>query len=67
MTGPVTLTLAGSNSESAPVTGITIGSASLNAALNSVNTVLTYKRRTVTLNAGQAEQALRVLLCRMVS
>ncbi|MBK6774247.1 MAG: hypothetical protein IPG78_19330 [Ignavibacteria bacterium] len=53
MTGPVTLTLAGSNSESAPVTGFTIGSASLNAALNSVNTVnINTSGGTVTLNAG---------------
>jgi len=53
MTGQVTQTLAGGNSESAPVTGFTIESASLNAVLNSVNTVtINTSGGTVTLNAG---------------
>ena len=43
MSGTVTLTLDAGASESAPVTGLTIGSASLNAVLSAVNTVTIVK------------------------
>ncbi|AWI24595.1 Ig-like domain-containing protein [Flavobacterium pallidum] len=50
MTGPVTLTLTGS--ETAPATGFTLGSASLNAVLSSTNTITLVASGTVTINAG---------------
>lgn len=50
MSGPVTLTLTGN--ETTPATGLTIGSASLNAVLSSTNTVTLLASGTVTLNAG---------------
>ncbi|WP_396141900.1 GEVED domain-containing protein, partial [Flavobacterium sp.] len=53
MTGPVTLTLTADTSETAPATGLVIGSASLNAVLSATNTVTIVKAGgTVTLNAG---------------
>ena len=53
MTGPVTLTLTAGGSETAPATGLVIGSASLNAVLSATNTVTIDKSGgTVTLNAG---------------
>ena len=53
MTGPVILTLAAGTSETAPVKGFTIGSATLNAVLSATNTVTIVKAGgTVTLNAG---------------
>lgn len=53
MTGPVILTLAGGNSETAPVTGFIIGSASINPLLSSTNTVtIVSSGGIVTLNAG---------------
>ncbi|MFZ4520576.1 MAG: T9SS type A sorting domain-containing protein [Bacteroidales bacterium] len=53
MSGPVILTLAAGSSETAPPTGLTIGSATLNPALSSTNTVTIVKASgTVTLNAG---------------
>ncbi|MCX6303731.1 MAG: hypothetical protein NT040_02070, partial [Bacteroidetes bacterium] len=53
MTGPVTLTLAAGSSETAPPTGLTIGSASLNPLLNPTNTITIVRASgTVTLNAG---------------
>jgi hypothetical protein len=53
MSGPVTLTLAAGGSETAPPTGLTIGSATLNPVLSATNTVTLVKASgTVTLNAG---------------
>ncbi|HYV92924.1 MAG TPA: MopE-related protein, partial [Chitinophagales bacterium] len=53
MSGPVTLTCTGGNSETAPATGLTIGSASLDAVLSSTNTVTINKSGgAVTINAG---------------
>ena len=53
MAGPVTFSLAAGTSETTPPTGLTIGSASLNAVLSSINTVTIIKASgTVTLNAG---------------
>ena len=53
MTGPVTLTLTAGGAETAPATGLVIGSASLNAVLSATNTVTINKSGgTVTLNAG---------------
>ncbi|MFZ4520579.1 MAG: T9SS type A sorting domain-containing protein [Bacteroidales bacterium] len=53
MSGPVTLTLAAGSSETAPVTGFTIGSSTLNPVLNATNTVTIVRSGgTVTLNAG---------------
>jgi len=53
MTGPVTLTCAAATSETAPVTGLTIGSATLNPVLSATNTITIIKASgTVTLNAG---------------
>lgn len=53
MTGPVTLTCDAGTSETAPATGFTIGSASLNAVLSATNTVTIVKASgTVTINAG---------------
>src|SRR5512147_1608065 len=43
MTGPVTLTLAAGASETAPATGLTIGSATLNPVLSATNTVTIVK------------------------
>jgi hypothetical protein len=50
MTGPVTLTLTGS--ETAPPTGFTIGSATLNPVLSATNTVTLLASGAVTINAG---------------
>ena len=51
MTGPVTLTLTGPNSETTPPTGLIIGSASLNPVLSATNSVLINTTGgTVTLN-----------------
>ncbi len=53
MTGPVTFTLAAGSSETAPPTGLTIGSATLNPVLSATNTITIVKSGgTVTLNAG---------------
>ena len=53
MTGPVIFTLTGGNSETAPVTGLTIGSLSLNPLLSSVNTItIVSNGGAVILNAG---------------
>ena len=53
MTGPVTLTLTAGTSETAPATGLVIGSVSLNAVLSATKTVTIVKAGgTVTLNAG---------------
>ncbi len=53
MSGPVTLTCTAGTSETAPSTGLTIGSSSLNAVLSATNTVTIVKAGgTVTLNAG---------------
>ncbi|MBK8363120.1 MAG: hypothetical protein IPL24_05375 [Bacteroidetes bacterium] len=53
MSGPVTLTMDAGTSETAPATGLVIGSASLNAVLSATNTVTIDKTGgTVTLNAG---------------
>jgi hypothetical protein len=53
MTGPVTLTLTAGTSETAPATGLVIGSASLNAVVSATKTVTIVKAGgTVTLNAG---------------
>ncbi len=53
MSGPVTLTLNGGNSETTPATGLIIGSASLNPVLSSTNTVtINVSTGTATLNAG---------------
>src|SRR5206468_1144402 len=43
MTGPVTFTLAAGGSETAPATGLSIGSASLDAVLSATNTVTIVK------------------------
>jgi len=43
MSGPVTLTLAAGASETAPVTGFTLGSSTLNPVLSSTNTILIIK------------------------
>lgn len=51
MSGPVTLTLA-AGSETAPATGFTVGSATLNPVLSSTNTVTIVASGSVTLNAG---------------
>jgi trimeric autotransporter adhesin len=51
MTGPVTLTLA-AGSETAPVTGFTIGSATLNPVLSSTNTVLINTSGAAIINAA---------------
>lgn len=50
MTGPVTLTLSGS--ETAPVKGFVLGSATLNPVLSSTNTITLINSGTVTINAG---------------
>jgi len=50
MSGPITLTLTGS--ETAPATGFTIGSATLNPVLSATNTVTLLASGTVTINAG---------------
>jgi hypothetical protein len=53
MSGPVTLTCAGGGSETAPATGFTIGSATLNPVLSSTNTVtINTSGGTATINAG---------------
>ena len=54
MSGPVILTLAAGSSETAPATGLTIGSATLNPVLNATNTVTIVKAAgaAATLNAG---------------
>ncbi|HEY6063939.1 MAG TPA: hypothetical protein VIV35_10045 [Chitinophagaceae bacterium] len=54
MSGPVTLTLAAGTSETAPPTGLTIGSATLNPALSASNTVTIIKAAgpATVLNAG---------------
>ncbi|MBS1513813.1 MAG: T9SS type A sorting domain-containing protein [Bacteroidetes bacterium] len=53
MTGPVTLTLTAGGSETAPPTGLTIGSATLNPVLSATNTVtIIVTGGTATLNAG---------------
>jgi hypothetical protein len=54
MTGPVTFTLAAGGAETAPSTGLTIGSATLNPVLSATNTVTFVKAAGVatTLNAG---------------
>ena len=54
MSGPVTFTLAAGSSESAPTTGLTIGSASLNPVLSAANTVTIVKAAgaATTLNSG---------------
>ncbi|MBS4044655.1 MAG: hypothetical protein KGZ59_12695, partial [Chitinophagaceae bacterium] len=53
MSGPVKFTISAGYSETAPATGLTIGSASLNAVLSSTNTVtITKASGTVTLNSG---------------
>ncbi|MCX6277642.1 MAG: choice-of-anchor J domain-containing protein [Bacteroidetes bacterium] len=53
MNGPVTLTLAGGASETAPTKGLTIGSATLNAVLSATNTVTILSGGgVVTLNSG---------------
>src|SRR6185436_19882264 len=43
MTGPVTLTLTAGTSETAPPTGLTVGSATLNPVLSATNTVAIVK------------------------
>ncbi len=50
MSGPVTLTLSGS--ETAPVKGFVLGSATLNPVLSSTNTITLINSGTVTINAG---------------
>jgi hypothetical protein len=54
MSGPVTLTLAAGASETAPTTGLTIGSATLNAVLSAANSVTIVKAAggATVLNAG---------------
>jgi hypothetical protein len=53
MTGPVILTCDAGTSETAPPTGFTLGSASLNLVLNSTNTITINKTGgVVTINAG---------------
>ncbi len=54
MTGPVVLSCTGGTSETAPPTGLTLGSASLNAVLSATNTITINKTGAgaVTLNAG---------------
>lgn len=51
MSGPVTLTLA-AGSETAPATGLAIGSATLNPVLSATNTVTLLAQGLVVLNAG---------------
>lgn len=50
MSGPVTLTLSGS--ETAPVKGFVLGSATLNPVLSATNTITLINSGTVTINAG---------------
>ncbi len=56
MSGPVTFTLA-SGSETAPVKGFVIGSASLNPLLSSTNTITINTSGAVTINAGVGTSA----------
>ncbi len=58
MTGPVTLTLADGSSETAPVKGFAVGSATLDPVLSATNTITIIKASgTVTINAGVGTSA----------